>query len=679
MSTSRLKIQLFILSLSIFISTISSRTHPLDPLTPSEITRIQSIINNHFGDSKRNLNFHYVALDEPEKPAVLKWLSSPSATLPPPRRATAIVRLNKQNLELTIDLSSGTILSKKTHSGFGYQMMTIDEQNLAVKITKKYVPFVKSMTQRGLNMSHVECSTFTGGWYGQTYEAREDEPRVTKILCFYSEGTSNLYMRPIDGLIIGVDLDAMKIVEYKDTGKAPMPKAEGTDYRDESLRVPVGLDLKDTAISQSDGPGFKIDGHVVSWANWKFHVGYDMRVGPVISLASVYDVDQKRQRLVLYKGYVSELFVSYQDPSEEWYYKTFFDCGEWGCGQSATSLAPFSDCPPNAVFMDAFFSGPPRGSVVKIPNAFCVFERYTGDTMWRHAETEFDEFTEARQGVSLVVRMAATLGNYDYIMDWEFKPTGSIKVEIGLSGVLEVRGTSYTHKDQIKDDQHGTLIVDNTIGTYHDHFLNYRLDLDVDGPINSFVKTKLVTKRISDTAHRVPRKSYWTVQHETAATELDARTRVGSQPAEFTVVNPEKRTRPGNTVGYSLVPGTATVPLLSGDDYPQTRAAFTNYNLWVTPYNKSERFASGLYAFQSRGDDTLAVWTDKNREIEKRDIVVWYTMGIHHVPCQEDFPIMPLLKGGFELKPTNFFERNPYVYAKPLKLSNSTISPPAAP
>ena len=60
------------------------------------------------------------------------------------------------------------------------------------------------------------------------------------------------------------------------------------------------------------------------------------------------------------------------------------------------------------------------------------------------------QFTEVRPEVSLVVRMVATVGNYDYIIDWEFKPSGSIK--LGVFYQLEnyflknIRITNKSHK-----------------------------------------------------------------------------------------------------------------------------------------------------------------------------------------------------------------------------------------
>ena len=150
-------------------------------------------------------------------------------------------------------------------------------------------------------------------------------------------------------------------------------------------------------------------------------------------------------------------------------------------------------------------------------------------------------------------------------------------------------------------------MAENTVATHHDHFLNYYLDLDVDGESNSFERTDLVTKRVTDGSS--PRKSYWTVERHIAKTELDARTRVGLRPSEFIMINPNKRTKLGHNVGYRLIPGSAASPLLVSDDYPQTRAAFTNYNVWITPYNKSEKWAGGTFADQSRGEDNLAVWT----------------------------------------------------------------------
>lgn len=180
---------------------------------------------------------------------------------------------------------------------------------------------------------------------------------------------------------------------------------------------------------------------------------------------------------------------------------------------------------------------------------------------------------------------------------------------MSLTGILEVKGSPHTHADQITTDEHGTLIAPNTIAVYHDHFITCYLDLDIDGYANSFVKNKIRTVKVAN--GDTPRKSYWTVVKETAKTEDDARIDIGSELADLLIMNPNKKTMVGNHVGYRIISGGAATSLLTDDDYPQIRASYSKKQVWVTAYNKSEKWAAGLYADQSRGDDSLAVWSQR--------------------------------------------------------------------
>jgi len=97
------------------------------------------------------------------------------------------------------------------------------------------------------------------------------------------------------------------------------------------------------------------------------------------------------------------------------------------------------------------------------------------------------------------------------------------------------------------------------------------------------------------------------------------------------------------------------------------RARVLEHTLWVTPFDRDERWPSGEFVNQSADDEGLPVWTAANRSFDDTDVVLWYTFGIHHVPRIEDWPIMPVDTVSFWLKPVGFFEHNPALDVAPTR------------
>jgi primary-amine oxidase len=205
------------------------------------------------------------------------------------------------------------------------------------------------------------------------------------------------------------------------------------------------------------------------------------------------------------------------------------------------------------------------------------------------------------------------------------------------------------------DTATGTLVASNLVAVNHDHFLSFRLDVDIDSARNTLVRQELMPQRLEGEAGR---RSLWRAV-ETAVTE-EGPIGAGHGGGEtWRVVNPNVTNRLGQHPGYELRPGHSATSLLAEDDPAQRRAAFSAAPLWVTAYDPAELYAAGPYPNQSRGGDGLPAYAARHRPVENADIVLWATLGFHHMPRPEDWPVLPTMWHSLSLVPYGFFERNP--------------------
>ena len=629
--------------------------HPLDPLDDAEILEAANILLR-FGKVGGSAIFQSIEIMEPSKDFVLNWESGDAI----PRSATVFVRENKKSFKTVVNLTAGTCAPlAEIPTSEGQLGLTIQEL-LDFAFVFEDQDFLDAMAARGIDtpeeLGNVLVTPLTPGSFGLPEEAR----RIVKAQMYNLEGAGvNLFAKPIEGVQAIVDLDDQEVIEVIDTGVIPVPTATH-NFDEAAIDATIGLrdELKPINVEQPEGKNFTVDGNFIEWQKWRFHVRFERRAGTVISLVTY------NGRSVLYQGSLSEVFVPYQDPDTHWFYRTYMDAGEFGFGVLSSPLFLGLDVPQNAELLDGLISAAipvPGLPVLPLPleDVIGVFERVTGNPQWRHFEffAPGGPVYEGRAAVELVVRMIAQVGNYDYIIDWIFTQHGAIRTEVSLTGIdipKSVLSTTLDDPTGPEDTAFGALVAPNLVATYHSHHFSFRLDLDVDGPVNSFVLGSL---RIQDSTPGSPRKSVWMLEEAVLGSEMEGQ--LDDDENVWRVINPAQKNALGYNTSYVLESEGNSVPLLKKAD--SARARFIEHNLWVTAFNPNERYASGDTPNQNPGEPGLPKFVANNQAIENADIVLWPTLGFHHVTAAEDFPVLGREHTSFEIRPANFFDHNPAI------------------
>ena len=624
---------------------LASPQHPLEPLTPEEITTAVHIIKEkNLGETIR---FPTVTLKEPDKQTVLNYKEGEEIE----REAFVIVldNSNRTTYEATVSLTQETITSCKQIEGVQPSIM-LDEFVECEAAVKASPEFQEAIKKRGITDPNlVMVDPWSAGYYGIE---DEEGQRLSRALCWVrSNPTDNGYARPIEGVIPVVDLNKMEVIRVEDYGVVPLPPKPGNysrEYIDE-----FRSDIKPLDITQPQGPSFDVQGHFVRWQKWQFRIGFTPREGLI--LYTVGYEDGGRVRPIIYRASLSDMVVPYGDPRPHHYRKNAFDVGEYGVGTLANSLTLGCDCLGEIYYFDAFMTDS-RGDVVKIDNAVCLHEEDFG-ILWKHVDWRTEE-TEVRRSRRLVVSFIATVGNYEYGFFWYFYQDGTIQYEVKLTGIVNTAAAAPG-----EDPKYGTLVAPQLNAPIHQHFFNVRLDMCVDGQHNSVYEVNTEAEPLGPDN---PYGNAFFAHSSLLATESEAQRIINPFSGRYwKIVNPSSHNSLGQPVAYKLIPGENILPFAHPEASVSKRAGFMNKHLWVTPYQPDEMFGSGDYPNQHPGDEGLPKWTQANRSIEDTDLVVWYTFGQHHVPRPEDWPVMPVAYIGFKLKPLGFFDANPALDVPP--------------
>jgi primary-amine oxidase len=620
--------------------------HPLDPLTPAEIRAAAAIARRELRlpDTAR---FAAIRLLEPPKAVVRRY--EPGTGIG--RRAWIAVMDGPAGTlhDGVVDLDASTVEQWTERPGLQGPLL-LDEYERAADLIRGDPRWQTALRRRGItDPNQVRIDAWMIGNFGLP---EEQGRRLCASLAYLCERPRDLpYARPIEGLIAYVDLNTMTVTRVLDPEPVPVPTDPGR--YDAASIAPMREGLRPLEITQPDGPSFTAEGHEIRWQNWRFRWSFNAREGLV--LHKIEWDDHGTIRPVIYRASLAEMVVPYGDPDPAHFWQGAFDLGDFGIGRGLNSLELGCDCLGVIQYFDVV-SHDDFGEPLIVKQGICLHEE-DFSILWKHWDF-VEDHTEVRRQRRLVISAIGTNLNYDYGYYWYFYLDGSIEFEVKLTGVMQTKA--------VVDGAAGPyayLVAPGLAAMHHQHLFNARLDMEVDGPRNSVEELDIIRAEDGpDNPYRTAIVTRTTPLRHEGEARRQADAAVGRT---WLVTSADHRNAVGARTAYQLVPQASPSLLAAPDSSLARRAEFARHHLWVTPFADDERHSGGEYPNQHPGGAGLPEWTAANRPIEDTDVVLWHTFGTSHAARPEDWPVMPVERAGFRLRPFGFFDRNPALDVPP--------------
>ncbi|GAA6019560.1 hypothetical protein JCM10207_003744 [Rhodosporidiobolus poonsookiae] len=393
------------------------------------------------------------------------------------------------------------------------------------------------------------------------------------------------------------------------------------------------------------GQRFAIDDEqqYASWGDFTFYWSYRRDSG-----MRLWDVKYKNSTILHELG-LNEALAHYagNDPTQSGtaYLDSFYGFGPYGY-----ELAPGYDCPTSAHYVSTSYHAGETTTTHK--RSLCFFESDLGFPISRHTNRDY---IAVSKNIVFNMRSVSTIGNYDYTFTYSMDLSGSIHVEVSASGYIQSAYYAY-------NGNYGYQIQDGLAGSMHDHVLNWKADFDILGQANTVAFHKVEATEAKYVWSNTTRKTMHLVRSE--LTNEDDASLEWENGRMVLIYNKNEKNKYGEERAWRIHPtlGNGMKSTIQESSNLGPAISFARHPLYVTQHKDSEFVSSHpLTSYDPYAPNIDFEQYLNGENLEQEDLVLWFNLGMHHVPHTGDLPntVQNTARAGLVISPHNYLLGDP--------------------